>query len=164
MSKADVTTEERHGIPAGREAHPDDAAVRRRQRALPGRAALFRMGDFYEMFYADAEVGGVSRPDRHQPRQRVDGPRADVRLSASPAPAYLAKALAAGLKVAVCDQLEDPAMAKGIVERGITRVVTPGVVLDAESLEARVNNFLVAVVPGAQRGPVGAGRARCLDG
>jgi DNA mismatch repair protein MutS len=74
-------------------------------------------------------------------------------------PAYLAKALAAGLKVAVCDQLEDPAMAKGIVERGITRVVTPGVVLDTESLEARVNNFLVAVVPA----PNGACGVAALD-
>jgi DNA mismatch repair protein MutS len=115
----------------------------------PDALLFFRMGDFYEMFYADAEMGGrhldltVTSRDKDStiPAPMSGFPHHQL-------PAYLAKALAAGLKVAVCDQLEDPAMAKGIVERGITRVVTPGVVLDAESLDARANNFLVAVVPG----------------
>ena len=105
------------------------------------------MGDFYEMFFRDAELGGqyldltVTSRDKESP---VPAPMSGFphhQLSS-----YLARALQAGLKVAVCEQLEDPTMAKGIVKRGITRVVTPGVVLDAESLDARANNYLVAVV------------------
>ena len=61
------------------------------------------------------------------------------------APGYIAKLIAAGFKVAVCDQMEDPALARGIVKRGVSRVVTPGMVLDDESLDARANNFLVGV-------------------
>jgi DNA mismatch repair protein MutS len=149
MSKADVTTEDRHGIPAGVKLTPMMRQYVAAKERYPDALLFFRMGDFYEMFYADAEMGGrhldltVTSRDKDS---TVPAP-----MSGFPhhqLPAYLAKALAAGLKVAVCDQLEDPAMAKGIVERGITRVVTPGVVLDAESLDARANNFLVAVVPG----------------
>lgn len=170
MSKADVTTEERHGIPAGVKLTPMMRQYVAAKERYPDALLFFRMGDFYEMFYADAEVGGryldltVTSRDKES---TVSAP-----MSGFPhhqLPAYLAKALAAGLKVAVCDQLEDPAMAKGIVERGITRVVTPGVVLDTESLEARVNNFLVAVVPAANGGcgiaalDVSTGDFRCTE-
>ena len=89
---------------------------------------LFRMGDFYELFGDDAmPMAGFPHPQ---------------------APVYIARLIAAGLKVAVCDQLEDPALARGIVKRDVTRVVTPGMVLDDESLDARANNFLGAVVVG----------------
>ncbi|MCA9547594.1 MAG: DNA mismatch repair protein MutS, partial [Myxococcales bacterium] len=106
-----------------------------------------RMGDFYEMFFEDAEMGGryldltVTSRDK---KSSVPAP-----MSGFPhhqLPAYLSKALAAGLKVAVCDQLEDPSQARGIVRRGITQVVTPGVVFDQEGLQARANNFLAAVL------------------
>ena len=151
MSKADVTLEDRHGIPAGVKLTPMMRQYVAAKERYPDALLFFRMGDFYEMFYADAEQGGrhldltVTSRDKEStiPAPMSGFPHHQL-------PAYLAKALAAGLKVAVCDQLEDPAYAKGLVERGITRVVTPGVVLDSESLDARANNFLVAVVPGGQ--------------
>ena len=148
MAKVEVTREARHGIPAGVKLTPMMRQYIAAKARYPEALLFFRMGDFYEMFYDDAEVGG-----RHLDLTVTSRDKA----SSVPAPmsgfphhqlsAYLAKALAAGLKVAVCDQLEDPSKAKGIVQRGITRVVTPGVVLDTESLEARANNFLMAIVP-----------------
>jgi DNA mismatch repair protein MutS len=121
----------------------------------PEALLFFRMGDFYEMFFRDAELGGQHLELTVTSRDKE---------SSVPAPMsgfphhqlsnYLARALDAGLKVAVCEQLEDPAAARGIVRRGITRVVTPGVVLDSESLDARANNYLVAIV-GAGSGAFG---------
>ncbi len=148
MSRVEVTAEARHGIPAGVKLTPMMRQYVEAKSRYPDALLFFRMGDFYEMFYEDAEIGGryldltVTSRDKES---TVPAP-----MSGFPhhqLPAYLARALAAGLKVAVCDQLEDPSMARGIVDRGITRVVTPGVVLDAEGLDARANNFLVCVVP-----------------
>ena len=148
MSKSEVTEVARHGIPAGVKLTPMMRQYVAAKERYPDALLFFRMGDFYEMFYGDALAGGrhldltVTSRDKDS---TVPAP-----MSGFPhhqLPAYLAKALAAGLKVAVCDQLEDPALAKGIVERGITRVVTPGVVLDESSLDARANNFLVSIVP-----------------
>lgn len=148
MAKAEVTTEARHGIPAGIKLTPMMKQYVAAKARYPEALLFFRMGDFYEMFFEDAEMGGryldltVTSRDK---KSSVPAPMSGFphhQLSV-----YLARALAAGLKVAVCDQLEDPTMAKGIVERGITRVVTPGVVMDDEGLDARLNNFLVALVP-----------------
>ena len=119
------------------------------------------MGDFYEMFFEDAEIGGryleltVTSRDKES---SVPAP-----MSGFPhhqLPAYLSKALNHGLKVAVCEQLEDPALARGIVKRGITRVVTPGVVVDEGSLDARTSNFLVSIYPTDQIDGFGLA---CLD-
>ncbi len=113
---------------------------------------LFRMGDFYELFGDDARQAGdvldlaVTTRDRDKNDESM--PMAGFPHPA--APAYIARLIAAGLKVAICDQLEDPALAKGIVKRDVTRLVTPGMVLDEESLDAKSNNFLVAVVSSEQ--------------
>ncbi|MCB9536454.1 MAG: DNA mismatch repair protein MutS [Myxococcales bacterium] len=148
MANTEVTRVEQHGIPAGIKLTPMMQQYVAAKARYPDALLFFRMGDFYEMFFRDAELGGQYLDLTVTSRDKE---------SSVPAPmsgfphhqltAYLARALAAGLKVAVCDQLEDPTQAKGIVRRGITRVVTPGVVLDTESLEARANNFLVAVLP-----------------
>ncbi len=109
---------------------------------------LFRMGDFYELFHDDAVLGGRVLDLAVTTRDRDKGDDA-MPMAGFPhpqAPVYIAKLIAAGLKVAVCDQLEDPALAKGIVKRDVTRIVTPGMVLEDESLEARANNFLAGVV------------------
>lgn len=146
MPKVEVTRVAQHGIPAGIKLTPMMKQYVAAKAKYPEALLFFRMGDFYEMFFEDAEMGGryldltVTSRDK---KSSVPAP-----MSGFPhhqLGAYLAKALAAGLKVAVCDQLADPTQAKGIVPRGVTRVVTPGVVLDAESLEARANNFLVAI-------------------
>ncbi|MCP4498902.1 MAG: DNA mismatch repair protein MutS [Deltaproteobacteria bacterium] len=108
---------------------------------------LFRMGDFYELFHTDAVLAGEVLELSVTTRDRDKG-ESSISMAGFPhhaAPNYIAKLVAAGMKVAVCDQLEDPALAKGIVKRGITRMVTPGMVLDDESLQARSNNFLVSV-------------------
>lgn len=149
MAEPEVTLREEHGIPAGVKLTPMMQQYVEAKRRYPDALLFFRMGDFYEMFFQDAELGGqhldltVTSRDK---KSSVPAPMSGFphhQLSA-----YLAKALEAGLKVAVCDQLEDPTQAKGLVRRGITHVVTPGVVLDSEGLDARANNFLVAVVPG----------------
>jgi DNA mismatch repair protein MutS len=114
----------------------------------PDATLLFRMGDFYELFGDDARVAGdvlglaVTTRDRDKGEDAM--PMAGFPHPA--APGYIARLIAHGLKVAVCDQLEDPALAKGIVKRDVTRLVTPGMVLDDESLESDSNNFLVGVV------------------
>lgn len=119
----------------------------------PDAVLLFRMGDFYEMFYDDAKtVAGVldlTLTSRDKDKGEAAVPMAGFPVHALPP--YLARLVAAGLKVSVCDQLEDPRQAKGIVKRGITRVVTPGTVMDEESLDARAQNFLAALRPGVGR-------------
>ncbi len=108
---------------------------------------LFRMGDFYELFADDALKAGEVLDLAVTTRDRDKGEDA-MPMAGFPhpqAPVYIARLIAAGLKVAVCDQMEDPAMARGIVKRDVTRIVTPGSVLDDESLDARANNFLVGV-------------------
>ncbi len=158
MARVEVTQTEQHGIPAGVKLTPMMKQYVAAKARYPDALLFFRMGDFYEMFFGDAEVGGqvldLTVTSRDKKSSSVPAP-----MSGFPhhqLPAYLAKALAAGLKIAVCDQLEDPSQARGIVQRGVVRVVTPGVVLDAESLEARANNFLCGVVADGDRFSVAA--------
>jgi DNA mismatch repair protein MutS len=108
---------------------------------------FFRVGDFYELFHGDAEEGarllGLTLTSRN------NGAAARVPLAGVPAKAldeYLSKLVGMGRRVAICDQVEDPATAKGIVRREVTETVTPGTVLADNLLAARRNNFLVALV------------------
>ncbi len=107
---------------------------------------LFRMGDFYETFYKDAEIASkvlnialTSRP--HGKSNRV--PLAGIPVKA--ADRYITQLINAGFKVAICEQLEDPAIAKGIVKRGVTEVITPGTVTNPALIEAGRNIFLAAI-------------------
>ncbi len=106
---------------------------------------FFRMGDFYEMFFEDAkiasEVLGLALTSR------AHGKSADVPLAGFPHHAldtYLAKMIKAGYRVAICEQLEDPKLAKTVVKRDIIEVVSPGTVLTENLLESNRNNFLAA--------------------
>ena len=111
---------------------------------------FFRVGDFYELFHSDAEEG--SRLLGLTLTSRNNGAAARVPLAGIPAKAldeYLARLVRLGRRVAICDQVEDPALAKGIVKREVTEMVTPGTVLADSLLSERRNNFLVAVVSGA---------------
>ncbi|MBQ9338159.1 MAG: DNA mismatch repair protein MutS [Lentisphaeria bacterium] len=108
---------------------------------------LFRLGDFYEMFYDDARKAS-------QILEIVLTKRAGYPMCGIPYHAidnYLPKLLDAGVKVAIAEQLEDPALAKGIVKRNITRVITPGTVIDSAVLNPRKNNFLCALTAGRDR-------------
>ena len=103
---------------------------------------FFRMGDFYEMFFDDAEV--AARVLNITLTARGDGvPLAGVPVKA--AADYLRTFISAGFRVAICEQVEDPKLAKGIVRREVIETITPGAVLDEHCLPGVRNNFLVAV-------------------
>lgn len=109
----------------------------------PDTILFFRLGDFYEMFFDDAKEASQILDIALTKRQSV--PMCGVPYHA--VDFYLAKLIKAGRKVAICDQMEDPAAAKGIVRREVTRIVTPGTVLEENVLESARNNFLAGVCP-----------------
>jgi DNA mismatch repair protein MutS len=109
---------------------------------------LFRMGDFYEMFDQDAVTASKVLEITLTARNKSKG--IETPLCGFPwhaAEGYIAKLIRRGFKVAVCEQVEDPKLAKGIVKREVIRVVTPGTVLDTNLLDAKDNNYLAAVSP-----------------
>jgi DNA mismatch repair protein MutS len=114
---------------------------------------LFRMGDFYEMFFGDAEV--ASRELGLTLTSRNNGGAADVPLAGVPVKAvgeYVRRLVELGHRVAICDQVEDPKLAKGVVRREVVETVTPGAALAEHLLPGTRNNFLVAVLPGSPAG------------
>ncbi len=107
---------------------------------------FFRMGDFYEMFFEDAVT--ASRVLEITLTSRNKGREDSIPLCGFPyhaASSYIAKLIEQGFKVAICEQVEDPKLAKGIVKREVVRIITPGLFVDAENLKAKENNFLAAV-------------------
>ncbi|UCG57133.1 MAG: DNA mismatch repair protein MutS [Phycisphaerales bacterium] len=120
----------------------------------PDAILFFRMGDFYETFYEDAKICskvlGLTLTSRSKGENPI--PLAGVPYHA--VDGYLKKMLQAGYKVAVCEQVEDPKIAKGVVKRDVVRIVTPGTLTDEMLLEAKENNFLCAVALGAKQGAV----------
>ena len=115
----------------------------------PDAILFYRMGDFYEMFFDDAKDAapllGIALTARHRDSD-IEAPMCGVPHQAIEH--HVAKLVAAGRKVAICDQVEDPRAARGLVRRDITRVVTPGTVLDPESLVPSAPSYLAALVPG----------------
>jgi len=112
----------------------------------PGTILLFRMGDFFETFEEDAKV--ASKVLGITLTRRGNGAAGEVPLAGFPHHAlesYLPKLLKAGYRVAVCEQLEDPRFAKGIVKRDVIEVVTPGVAFSDKVLDQRRNNYLAAI-------------------
>jgi len=115
----------------------------------PDALMLFRVGDFYETFGEDAIK--TSKALGIVLTRRANGSASSVELAGFPHHAldtYLPKLVRAGYKVAVCDQLEDPKLAKKIVKRGITEVVTPGLSYNPQLLEASEHNFLAGIFSG----------------
>src|SRR5438105_2891260 len=110
----------------------------------PGMLLLFRMGDFYELFDVDAEIAarqlGLALTSRDKTIPMAGFPHHALE-------SHLRKLLQAGHRVAICDQVEDPALAKGLVRREVTRVITPGTVTEDDLLEPRQANHLAAVWP-----------------
>ncbi len=118
----------------------------------PDAVLLFRVGDFYETFGEDAHV--ASRVLGITLTKRSNGSASSVDLAGFPHHAletYLHKLVKAGHRVAICDQLEDPKSVKGIVKRGVTELVTPGVATSDKLLENKSNNFLAALYIGEQQ-------------
>jgi DNA mismatch repair protein MutS len=127
---------------------------------FPDTILLFRLGDFFETFNDDAiitsKVCGITLTKRN------NGAAGDCPLAGFPhhqLDAYLPKLVKAGYRVAVCDQLEDPKASHGIVRRGITEVVTPGVALYDKLLDTKRNNFVASVVLKSEKSLTSAGLA-----
>lgn len=108
---------------------------------------FFRMGDFYELFFEDAleaaELLGLTLTSRDSAEKDGRVPMAGVPVRA--VDGYVARVIKAGRTVTICDQIEDPKDAKGIVQRAVVRTITPGTVLTPELLDERSNNYLAAV-------------------
>jgi DNA mismatch repair protein MutS len=130
--------------------------------AHPGLMLFYRMGDFYELFFEDAEVASkalgivLTKRGKHQGQ---DIPMCGVPVERSED--YLHRLIAQGIRVAVCEQMEDPAAArargnKSVVKRGVIRVVTPGTLTEDNLLDARANNYLLAIA--RARGSSGSDR------
>ncbi|WP_395680875.1 DNA mismatch repair protein MutS [Dokdonella sp.] len=116
---------------------------------FPDTLVLFRMGDFYELFYDDARK--AARLLDITLTQRGASAGAPIPMAGVPyhsVEGYLAKLVKLGESVAICEQIGDPALAKGLVERKVVRVVTPGTVTDAALLEERRDNLLLAIAAG----------------
>ncbi len=121
---------------------------------------FFRLGDFYEMFFEDAKTGSdvlgltLTTRDRNKPEEERT-PMCGVPYHS--AQSYIARLIKRGYKVAICEQMEDPALAKGLVERDVIRIVTPGTAMDDVMLDESRNNYICAIY----RDSTGAALARC---
>ncbi|MDZ7581509.1 MAG: DNA mismatch repair protein MutS [Deltaproteobacteria bacterium] len=112
----------------------------------PDAVLFYRMGDFYEMFFEDAERAAAILDITLTSRNKnVAAPIPMCGVPHKAAQGYIARLLDAGLKVAVCDQVEDPATAKGLVKREVVRVITPGMIVENDFLEEKSNNFILAI-------------------
>ncbi|MBQ6543599.1 MAG: DNA mismatch repair protein MutS, partial [Clostridia bacterium] len=116
------------------------------KKQYPDTILMFRLGDFYEMFFEDAKTASAELELVLTGRdcgQEERAPMCGIPYHA--ADSYIARLVAKGYKVAVCEQLEDPALAKGIVKRNVTRVLTPGTVIESTMLDEGRNNYLGCV-------------------
>ncbi|HEY6291808.1 MAG TPA: DNA mismatch repair protein MutS [Terriglobia bacterium] len=129
----------------------------------PSALLLFRLGDFYELFFEDAVVAARELQITLTSRNKEKGepiPMCGVPYHA--AEGYIARLIRKGFRVAICDQMEDARQAKTIVKREVTRVVTPGTAIDSQVLEPRANNYLAAVAE--RQGTIGLAYADLSTG
>jgi DNA mismatch repair protein MutS len=120
--------------------------------ACPDALLLFRMGDFYELFHEDAKTAARVLNLALTSRDKGENPVPMAGFPHHQLENYLGKLIAAGLRAAICDQVEDAREAKGLVRRELTRVVTAGTVTDDALLDPRESNYLAAIVPGEPTG------------
>jgi DNA mismatch repair protein MutS len=120
---------------------------------------FYRMGDFYEMFFEDAELAsGLLEITLTSRNKKDESPIPMCGVPYKSAQTYLARLIDQGYKVAICDQIEDPSQAKGLVKRDVVRVVTPGMIVDNALLDEKTDNYILAVVYDN-----GAAGLSCLD-
>src|SRR5262245_42436185 len=113
---------------------------------VPNALLFFRLGDFYELFFEDAVTAARVLEITLTARNKEKG--AAIPMCGVPyhsAEGYISRLIQRGYRVAICDQVEDPKLAKKLVKREVTRIVTPGTAMDANLVRARENNYLVAV-------------------
>ncbi|MBI3031189.1 MAG: DNA mismatch repair protein MutS [Candidatus Rokubacteria bacterium] len=116
----------------------------------PDYLLLFRLGDFYELFFDDARVGARLLQIALTSRQKGEGAIPMAGIPHHAADSYIARLLAVGQKVAVCEQMEAPGKGRKLIRREVVRVITPGTVTDTQFLEGASNNFLLALVRGRE--------------
>src|SRR5436190_17052496 len=122
---------------------------------VPNTLLFFRLGDFYELFFEDAVTAARELAITLTARNKEKGaaiPMCGVPYHA--AENYIARLIQKGYRVAICDQVEDPKVAKKLVRREVTRIVTPGTAMDANLVRSRENNFLAAVATSDARSAV----------
>ncbi len=127
---------------------------------VPNTLLMFRLGDFYELFYDDAVTAARELEITLTARNKEKGqpiPMCGVPYHASEN--YIARLIQKGYRVAICDQMEDPKLTKTLVRREVTRIVTPGTAMNASVLRSHENNYLAAVFPGVIQGIARAGIA-----
>jgi len=138
---------------------PDLTPMMRQYRELkhryPDYLLLFRLGDFYEMFFDDAHVASRLLQLTLTSRQKGEGAIPMAGIPHHAADGYIARLIRAGQKVAVCEQMEAPAKGRKLVRREVVRVITPGTITDTQFLEGAANNFLLSV----HRAPLALGVA-----
>ena len=117
---------------------------------------FFRLGDFYEMFNDDAKIASRELDLALTTRDRsVEDPDERTPMCGVPyhsAEAYIARLIAKGYKVAICEQTEDPALAKGLVQRDVIRIITPGTVTESSMLEEGKSTYIGAVYLASREG------------
>jgi DNA mismatch repair protein MutS len=112
----------------------------------PDAILMYRMGDFYEMFFEDAKVAsGVLEITLTSRNKNNESPVPMCGVPCRAVRGYIAKLIGSGFKVAICDQKEDPAEAKGLVHRDVVRVITPGMIIEDEFLDEKSNNYVLSV-------------------
>ena len=109
------------------------------KKEYPDALLFYRMGDFYELFFDDAETAARELQLALTSRSRDEGGVPMCGVPWHSAETYISQLVEKGFKVAVCDQMEDPKQARGLVKRGVTRVVTGGTALDDANLEAKAH-------------------------
>ena len=115
---------------------------------------FFRVGDFYETFFEDAKIISKELELTLTGRAENNYPSGRIPMAGVPAKAvinYVSRLLDKGFKVAICEQMEDPALAKGIVKREVTKLLTPGTILEVDWLPQTKNNFIASVIKDRKR-------------
>src|SRR5437867_330134 len=117
------------------------------KRRFPGKLLFFRLGDFYEMFYEDAVLASreleITLTSRNKDKSGVPVPMCGVPYHS--VDGYIARLLRKGFKIAICEQVEDPRTANKLVHREVTRVLTPGTVVEETLLEPKEHNYLGSI-------------------
>src|SRR3954471_6870030 len=132
-------------MPAG-QLSPMMQQYRDAKRACGDALLLFRMGDFYELFDDDAKIAARTLGLALTSRDKGDNPLPMAGFPYHQLDSYLAKLISAGHRAAICEQVEDPKQAKGIVKREVTRIVTPGTLTDDALLDPQTSNYLAGIV------------------
>ncbi|PYV39379.1 MAG: DNA mismatch repair protein MutS, partial [Acidobacteria bacterium] len=118
------------------------------KRRFPGKMVFFRLGDFYEMFYEDAVVASreleITLTARNKDKAGAPVPMCGVPYHS--VDGYIARLLRKGYRIAICEQVEDPKTARKLVHREVTRILTPGTVVEEVLLEPKDHNYLGSLI------------------